>query len=192
MTLSLSNDFFYFISMITTANFFPNLDAKVILLALLLSISSCWIYIFANSIKSYRLFKTTSIEQKASENNNYYYNNKEALPFVSIIIPARNEQDNIEKCLVSLIKQNYPTTKFEIIVVDDNSTDNTLKRIKKIQQKYPRLKIIELKDKPDNWTGKKHGHRKKDILKVVMIYYYLLMQTVTIKTIAFYQQFRIC
>ena len=140
--------------MITTANFFPNLDAKVILLALLLSISSCWIYIFANSIKSYRLFKTTSIEQKTSENNNDYYNNKEVLPFVSIIVPARNEQDNIERCLASLIKQNYPTTKFEIIVVDDNSTDNTLKRIKKVQQKYPRLKIIELKDKPDNWTGK--------------------------------------
>ena len=109
----MSNDFFFFISMITTANFFTNLDAKAILLTLLLSISSCWIYIFANSIKSYRLFKATSIGQKASENNNDYYNNKEALPFVSIIVPARNEQDNIERCLASLIKQNYPTPKFE-------------------------------------------------------------------------------
>lgn len=156
----LSNDFFYFISLITTANFFPNLDSKLILLALLLLISSCWIYIFANSIKSYRLFKAISIEQKVTENNNDYYNNKEALPFVSIIVPARNEQDNIERCLTSLFKQNYPTTKFEIIVVDDNSTDNTLKRIKKVQRRYPRLKIIELKDKPDNWTGKTWASEK--------------------------------
>jgi glycosyltransferase involved in cell wall biosynthesis len=60
----------------------------------------------------------------------------------------------------SLIKQNYPPAKFEIIVVDDNSTDNTLKRIKKVQQKYPRLKIIELKDKPDAWTGKTWASEK--------------------------------
>ena len=186
----LSNDFFYFIPLITTANFFPNLDANVILLALLLSITSCWIYIFANSIKSYRLFKVISIEQKTSENNNDY-NNKQALPFVSIIVPARNEQDNIERCLASLIKQNYPTTKFEIIVVDDNSTDNTLKRIKKLQQKYPLLKIIELKDKPENWTGKtwasEKGYLKSgyDILLFVDADCYY-------KKITFYRQFRIC
>ena len=135
------------------------MNSKVILLALLLSISSCWIYIFANSVKSYSIFIAASIKQKTL-NGNKNYNNTEALPFVSIIVPARNEQDNIERCLTSLIKQNYPTTKFEIIVVDDNSTDNTLKRIKKVQQKYPRLKIIELKDKPDNWTGKTWASEK--------------------------------
>jgi chlorobactene glucosyltransferase len=157
--LTLIYDFFYFISMITTGNFF-NLNSKVILLALLLSISSCWIYIFANSVKSYSIFIAASIKQKTLVNGNKNYNNTEVLPFVSIIVPARNEQDNIERCLTSLIKQNYPTTKFEIIVVDDNSTDNTLKRIKKVQQKYPRLKIIELKDKPDNWTGKTWASEK--------------------------------
>jgi glycosyltransferase involved in cell wall biosynthesis len=79
---------------------------------------------------------------------------------VSVIVPSRNEQDNIERCLLSLMEQNYPN--FEIIVVDDNSTDNTLINIKKVQQKYhrqkqkkyPILKIVELKDKPEDWTGK--------------------------------------
>jgi chlorobactene glucosyltransferase len=147
--------------MITTGYFF-NLDAKVILLALLLSILSCWVYIFANSVKSYTIFIAASIKQKpfANDNNNNNNYKKEALPFVSIIVPARNEQDNIERCLVSLMKQSYPTTNVEIIVVDDNSTDNTLIRMKKVQQKYPRLKIIELKDKPDDWTGKTWASEK--------------------------------
>ena len=53
---------------------------------------------------------------------------------MSIIVPTRNEQDNIERSLISLLNQNYPN--FEIIAVDDNSTDNTLIKMKKVQQKY--------------------------------------------------------
>jgi len=49
-------------------------------------------------------------------------------------VPTRNEQDNIERSLISLLNQNYPN--FEIIAVDDNSTDNTLIKMKKVQQKY--------------------------------------------------------
>jgi chlorobactene glucosyltransferase len=85
------------------------------------------------------------------------------LPFVSIIVPARNEQDNIERCILSLLHQDYPN--FEVIVVDDNSTDNTLKIIQEIKGRIrgsgedkplprDRLKIISLTEKPDKWTGK--------------------------------------
>jgi chlorobactene glucosyltransferase len=85
------------------------------------------------------------------------------LPFVSIIVPARNEQDNIERCLLSLLHQDYPN--FEVIVVDDNSTDNSLKIIREIKGRIrgsgedkplprDRLKIISLTEKPDKWTGK--------------------------------------
>ena len=49
-------------------------------------------------------------------------------PFVSVVVPARNEQGNIEKCILSLLAQNYPN--FEVIVIDDNSTDDTLKIMK--------------------------------------------------------------
>ena len=45
--------------------------------------------------------------------------------FVSIIIPARNEENIILTCLESIIKQNYPSTLFEVIIVDDHSEDNT-------------------------------------------------------------------
>jgi chlorobactene glucosyltransferase len=85
------------------------------------------------------------------------------LPFVSIIVPARNEQYNIERCLLSLLHQDYPN--FEVIVVDDNSTDNSLKIIREIKGRIrgsgedkplprDRLKIISLTEKPDKWTGK--------------------------------------
>ena len=46
-------------------------------------------------------------------------------PFVSIIVAARNEEKNIGICLESLLKQNYPVDKYEIIVVDDHSEDDT-------------------------------------------------------------------
>jgi chlorobactene glucosyltransferase len=86
------------------------------------------------------------------------------LPFVSIVIPARNEEKYIERCIKSLLNQDY--SKFEIIVIDDNSTDGTSKILKNIKDNksskaeaestlsIDRLKIITLKDKPDGWTGK--------------------------------------
>jgi chlorobactene glucosyltransferase len=150
------SDFSYFISLVT-GNFFPSLNMNVILLTLpLLSILSCWVYMFANFIRSNNIFKVTTI--KKTLDNKKKYNNKKALPYVSVIVPARDEQDNIERCLISLMEQDYPH--LEIIAVDDNSTDTTLIKMKKLQQKYqkqkncPTLNIIELKSKPDDWTGK--------------------------------------
>jgi chlorobactene glucosyltransferase len=150
------SDFSYYISLVT-ANFFPSLNMNVILLTLpLLSILSCWVYMFANFIRSNNIFKVTTI--KKTLDNKKKYNNKKALPYVSVIVPARDEQDNIERCLISLMEQDYP--KLEIIAVDDNSTDTTLIKMKKLQQKYqkqkncPILNIIELKSKPYDWTGK--------------------------------------
>jgi hypothetical protein len=56
-----------------------------------------------------------------------------SFPFVSIIVPARNEQKNIESCLLSLLSQNYPC--FEVIAVNDNSSDDTLKIMRKLESK---------------------------------------------------------
>ncbi|WP_166264786.1 glycosyltransferase, partial [Marinobacter caseinilyticus] len=49
------------------------------------------------------------------------------LPFVSVIIPAHNEEKYIEQCLFSLASQTYPSNSFEVILVNNNSTDNTVK-----------------------------------------------------------------
>lgn len=62
----------------------------------------------------------------------------------SIIIPARNEEENIGACLHSILSQNYPPSLFEIIVVDDFSTDHTASVVEKLQHQYTNLKLINL------------------------------------------------
>jgi cellulose synthase/poly-beta-1,6-N-acetylglucosamine synthase-like glycosyltransferase len=49
------------------------------------------------------------------------------LPFVSIIIPVRNESENIQACLKAALAQQYPKNRFEVILIDDYSTDPTLR-----------------------------------------------------------------
>ncbi|MBI3397211.1 glycosyltransferase [Candidatus Woesebacteria bacterium] len=56
-------------------------------------------------------------------------------PQLSIIIPTKNEQKNIERCLKSLKAQNYPQDKFEIIIVDNHSKDKTVSIAKKYTDK---------------------------------------------------------
>ena len=52
---------------------------------------------------------------------------------ISVIVSAYNEQDSILDCLSSLVSVDYPLDKYEIIVVNDGSTDNTLKLLKQKQ-----------------------------------------------------------
>jgi len=73
-------------------------------------------------------------------------------PLVSILIPARNEEKNIENCLQSIFKQDYPN--YEVIVCDDNSEDNTFSIVESYTSKYPNLSLIKGKKLPLGWTGK--------------------------------------
>src|SRR4030042_2948427 len=60
---------------------------------------------------------------------------KDTPPLISILIPARNEESNINKLLVSLIKQDYKN--LEILVLDDNSIDETAAVVKRMALKDP-------------------------------------------------------
>lgn len=51
-------------------------------------------------------------------------------PFVSVLIPVKNEAEHIEKCILSLQSQSYPQDRFEIIVTDNGSTDGTIDILK--------------------------------------------------------------
>src|SRR5688572_24373343 len=70
---------------------------------------------------------------------------------ISVIIPARNEEDNIGKLLTSVEKQTYPAHLFEVIVVDDHSTDNTAVVVKS----YSFAKLIRLESHNINSYKKK-------------------------------------
>lgn len=74
------------------------------------------------------------------------------LPFVSILVPARNEEGKIGRCLESLLKQDYPN--FEIVVIDDRSTDRTGDIIQSFANRDSRIKFVKGKDAPDGWIGK--------------------------------------
>jgi len=74
---------------------------------------------------------------------------------VSIIIPARNEENYVDECLNSLLKQTYQN--FEIVVVDDGSSDRTAEIFQYYSKEDARIKIVsidEKRNKPDGWTGK--------------------------------------
>ncbi|HMT73076.1 MAG TPA: glycosyltransferase [Chitinophagaceae bacterium] len=70
---------------------------------------------------------------------------------ISIIIPARNEEASIGTLLRSLQEQDYPKHLFELIVVDDHSTDNTTG----IVQQYSTVKLLQLKEEDINSYKKK-------------------------------------
>ena len=63
------------------------------------------------------------------------------LPKVSIIIPVWNEEKSVARTLESIFSSDYPSKKFEVILVDNNSKDKTMQIAKKIQQKHTKLKI---------------------------------------------------
>jgi cellulose synthase/poly-beta-1,6-N-acetylglucosamine synthase-like glycosyltransferase len=58
---------------------------------------------------------------------------------ISVIIPARNEEEHIASCVFSVMEQHYPPHLFEVIVVDDDSTDNTAAIVKRLTTLYANL-----------------------------------------------------
>ena len=64
---------------------------------------------------------------------------------LSIIIPVYNVQEHIEKCIVSVAEQNISNSEYEIILINDGSTDNSLEVINKVSKKYSNIKIYDQK-----------------------------------------------
>jgi len=73
-------------------------------------------------------------------------------PKVSVLVPARNEAENIGRCLTGLIAPNYPD--FEIIVLDDHSTDTTAAAVNHWMKTHSRIRLIPGAPLPAGWTGK--------------------------------------
>lgn len=78
-------------------------------------------------------------------------------PFVSVIVPARNEERNLPRLLPSILSQCYPN--YEVIVVDDQSQDASPAILAEWARKESRLKVVRGKQLPrdDGWMGKPHA-----------------------------------
>lgn len=76
------------------------------------------------------------------------------MPQISAIIPARNEEDNIESCVASIASQPEIV---EIIVVNDQSADRTGEILARLSQTVSKLKVLESTSPPAGWIGKNHA-----------------------------------
>jgi chlorobactene glucosyltransferase len=73
-------------------------------------------------------------------------------PMISVLIPARNEERNIADCVRSILAQDYPS--FEVLVLDDQSSDGTRAILEKMAISQSRLRILHGKPPPGNQVGK--------------------------------------
>jgi chlorobactene glucosyltransferase len=80
--------------------------------------------------------------------------NEDALPLVSVLVPARNESTRIGACLEALARQDYVA--LEVLVVDDCSEDDTASVARSFEGRVPGLRVIEGDPLPPGWIGKPH------------------------------------
>lgn len=76
-------------------------------------------------------------------------------PKISVMVPARNEEENIRACLEYLLDQDYEN--YEILVMNDNSTDRTGEILDEMSREYPRLKIYNGAPLKKGWFGKPYA-----------------------------------
>jgi chlorobactene glucosyltransferase len=76
-------------------------------------------------------------------------------PLISVCVPARNEERNIRRCVEALLAQTYPN--FEVIVLEDRSTDMTAEILRSIAAQNDKLIVIDGSELPSGWAGKPHA-----------------------------------
>ncbi|ABX12491.1 glycosyltransferase [Nitrosopumilus maritimus] len=120
--------------------------------AILIGICGAWLFLIKSMVDSFRL--TPYLDR--------FENTSKGFPKVSIILPARNEEEFLGKCLDSLIDQDYKD--YEIIVIDDSSEDSTGKIISEYAKKNSKVIHVSAREKPEGWMGKNwacmEGYRK--------------------------------
>ncbi|MDA3813209.1 MAG: glycosyltransferase [Candidatus Cloacimonetes bacterium] len=78
-------------------------------------------------------------------------------PFVSVVVAARNEKQNIARLLTTLVNQTYPADKFQIIIANDGSTDGTSLIVEKFSQKWVKIKLLNVTGRNNAISPKKNA-----------------------------------
>ena len=76
-------------------------------------------------------------------------------PHVSIILPVRNEETNLNACVASLLAQDYPD--FDLTIIDDGSSDATPRLLAGLSEHDPRIQVHRVDQLPTGWAGKPHA-----------------------------------
>jgi succinoglycan biosynthesis protein ExoA len=71
-------------------------------------------------------------------------------PFISVIVPVRNEERSLPQVLEQLLTQRYPAGRFEVLVADGRSTDGTRDLVRAAAAEYPNLRLL---DNPGGWSS---------------------------------------
>lgn len=74
---------------------------------------------------------------------------------ISVIVCAKNEEENVIKYVPLLAEQNYPD--FEIVLIDDASSDNTLEIFEEFEKQYPNIRLVKVKNNEAFWGNKKYA-----------------------------------
>ncbi len=82
----------------------------------------------------------------------------EPSPLVSIVIPAKDEERNLERTVRSILSSDHD--RLELILVDDRSSDRTREIMSQLAAEDPRIKVLAILDLPNDWTGKTHAMYK--------------------------------
>jgi len=109
---------------------------------ILIGVSGAWIILIKSMLITFR--DTPYLDKFESKDH--------INPKVSVIVPARNEEEFISKCLDSLLDQDYQN--YEIVVIDDSSEDSTGQIIKKYAEKHSKIIHVSARPKPEDWMGK--------------------------------------
>jgi chlorobactene glucosyltransferase len=116
---------------------------NAVLIAIVFGVLGTWLYFIGYMIKSFKRSPTIESVDKDAVSTDIK---------ISVILPARNEEKYIAKCLESLLAQDYP--KFEIIAVDDSSSDKTKDIIYEYAKRNSCIVAVSARPKPDGWAGK--------------------------------------
>ncbi len=76
-------------------------------------------------------------------------------PLISVIVPTRNEEKNIRRCIEALLAQDYPN--LQLLVLDDRSTDATSAILTELSAHDSRLVVVHGRELPAGWAGKPHA-----------------------------------
>ncbi len=115
----------------------------IMLITIISSVFFSWIYFLVYTIKF--LIQVPKLQSIKTSKSIFF-------PKVSVILPARNEEKYIQKCLKTLIEQDY--SNYEIVVINDSSSDRTGELIENVSLANSKVIHINATPKPDGWTGK--------------------------------------